>query len=40
MIIFMARYYCSCTPGSQLRIAVAQYPQNNFNDDEGFVWYF
>ena len=40
MIIFMARYYCSDTPGSRLKIAVAQYPQNNFNDDEGFVWYF
>ena len=28
----MARYYCSGTPGSRVRIAVAQYPQNHFND--------
>ena len=36
----MALYYWSGTPGSRVRIAVAQYPQNHFNDYKGFVWYF
>ena len=40
MIIFMARYCCSGTPGSRVRIAVAQYPQNHFNDYKGLCGIF